>query len=323
MFDMVTRKKLYNEGTGSFKYVRFNGIPSDYTPIEYIEGTGTQYINTLYKPNNETGMKIVYQGTAWENTWIAATYDKDIITRFYLPRWASTGYKIWGWGVMGYFNFNIDGEEMALDRWISSLNFKNDRLAIVEDLTTGFRNQASLSTTGEPKGTGTISQMSTDIHILARYDNNNVVEKASAKFYSGQITQGDEIVHNFMPVLDSTGTPCLYDTITQQPFYNAGTGDFLYPSPTSAVTYSMRRLQAEYAKMTDTGIRRLYHTPIDYDGSIEDYAIENGYKRLIETESPNEEGKYYSFKWVETNDALTTEWFEIDPPQEEFFEENS
>lgn len=132
--------------------------------------------------------------------------------------------------------------------------------------------------------------------------------------------KNSKIIHELIPALDKTGTPCMFDLVTRKNFYNAGTGDFLYP--TTSTTYSLRRPQAEYAKMTDTGVRRLYHVPKDYEGSLEEYAVENNYKRLIETESPNEEGKYYSFRWVETDDTLTTEWFEVDPPQEELFEEN-
>lgn len=130
----------------------------------------------------------------------------------------------------------------------------------------------------------------------------------------------DKLTRHLIPTLDKTGTPCMFDLVTRKNFYNSGTGQFIYP--TTSATYSLRRPQAEWAKITDTGVHKIYHTPIGYEGSLEDYAIENGYKRLIETESPNEEGKYYSFKWVETDDTLTTEWFEIEPPQDEFIEEN-
>lgn len=33
---------------------------------------------------------------------------------------------------------------------------------------------------------------------------------------------------NLVPALDPSGRPCMYDTITKHPFYNAGTGEFLY-----------------------------------------------------------------------------------------------
>lgn len=33
---------------------------------------------------------------------------------------------------------------------------------------------------------------------------------------------------NLVPCLDPSGKPCMYDTVTQQPFYNQGTGEFGY-----------------------------------------------------------------------------------------------
>ena len=38
----------------------------------------------------------------------------------------------------------------------------------------------------------------------------------------------DKIIRNFVPALDTTNKPCLYDTVSKQPFYNHGTGEFLY-----------------------------------------------------------------------------------------------
>lgn len=34
-------------------------------------------------------------------------------------------------------------------------------------------------------------------------------------------------VRTFVPVLDTSGVPCMYDKVTQQPFYNSGTGSFI------------------------------------------------------------------------------------------------
>ena len=39
-------------------------------------------------------------------------------------------------------------------------------------------------------------------------------------FVEGQI--------NFIPALDQNGKPCMYDTISKQPFYNQGSGEFGY-----------------------------------------------------------------------------------------------
>lgn len=41
------------------------------------------------------------------------------------------------------------------------------------------------------------------------------------------LSREDEILLNLIPALDPSGRPCMYDTITRQPFYNRGTGEFL------------------------------------------------------------------------------------------------
>lgn len=38
----------------------------------------------------------------------------------------------------------------------------------------------------------------------------------------------DELIMNLLPCLDKNGKPCMYDTVSKQPFYNQGTGEFLY-----------------------------------------------------------------------------------------------
>ena len=45
------------------------------------------------------------------------------------------------------------------------------------------------------------------------------------RFY---ITRGGEYTLNLIPALDRNGTPCMYDTVSKQTFYNAGQGSFLY-----------------------------------------------------------------------------------------------
>ena len=46
--------------------------------------------------------------------------------------------------------------------------------------------------------------------------------------YYFKIYDNNELVRNFIPGLDPNGTPCLYDTVLKIPFYNSGTGEFLY-----------------------------------------------------------------------------------------------
>lgn len=124
-----------------------------------------------------------------------------------------------------------------------------------------------------------------------------------------------ELKGHYIPALDPTGAPCMYDIVTREAFYNAGTGDFLYPGKEEqATTYSLRKPRM-YAQKTEHGIRRLYHVPKGYNGTPEEYAAENGFKVLVETPQP-EEG-YWAPVWHEREDCIELEWVETEPPAEQ------
>jgi hypothetical protein len=106
----------------------------------------------------------------------------------------------------------------------------------------------------------------------------------------------------------------LFDLVSKKAYYNTGTGDFLYP--TESTTYSLRRVLPDWGQLTPHGLRRLYHAPAGYHGELYDYALENGYKPIVEPEKP-EEG-YWSPRWTETEDEIVLEWVEAEPPTDEF-----
>ena len=49
----------------------------------------------------------------------------------------------------------------------------------------------------------------------------------SAPIISETLT-GADVLRHFIPALDNSNRPCLYDLTTEQPYYNGGTGEFLY-----------------------------------------------------------------------------------------------
>lgn len=46
------------------------------------------------------------------------------------------------------------------------------------------------------------------------------------RLYEAHISSGEELTHSLIPALDPAGEPCTFDTVTKQPFYNAGAGSF-------------------------------------------------------------------------------------------------
>jgi hypothetical protein len=66
------------------------------------------------------------------------------------------------------------------------------------------------------------------------------------KVFSVNITQGIENIRKLIPVLDNTGTPCMFDKVSRQCFYNSGTGTFGYALKEQGTsrTYSLRNRSA-------------------------------------------------------------------------------
>ena len=136
------------------------------------------------------------------------------------------------------------------------------------------------------------------------------VNCTQAKVYSLTIKEDNKTVLNFIPCLNETGTPCMYDTITGKPFYNVGSGQFSYPAPSPTMTTDLENKL--YGKMTEHGIQKLYKTPDNYSGTIEDYVSEYGFKEIVEPPKP-EEG-YWTPEWTETDTQLILQWIETEPP---------
>ena len=52
--------------------------------------------------------------------------------------------------------------------------------------------------------------------------------QCTQRVFSMQMTQGDVMTRDLVPVLDADGTPCMFDKLSKTCFRNAGTGTFGY-----------------------------------------------------------------------------------------------
>ena len=57
---------------------------------------------------------------------------------------------------------------------------------------------------------------------------NYTVTPTRGRYYYLQIIQNGTLVRDFIPVLDWDDRPCMYDKVTDELYYNQGTGEFLY-----------------------------------------------------------------------------------------------
>ena len=180
-----------------------------YTPIEYLESSGTQWIDTLYKPNGLTSIEIEAQFLKIDAIyWIFGSRETASSNIFTL-------------GVNGPLNQYIFGYASNIGNGFSKIPevdtnkhfFKHDKGACYIDKTrydyktTDFQTQRNL-------------------YLFANNYTTNM-GKATARIYSCRIYDNNILIRDFIPALDENEIPCMLDLIEKKFYYNAGAGDFI------------------------------------------------------------------------------------------------
>jgi hypothetical protein len=273
------------------QYQEENTLPANFTQVEYIGSTGTQYIDTGLRYTSDD----VY----------SQTLELSIIDKISL---GNTGCNYIGWCSVQ------DGNYHMLNAGMTPIG---ERDIICNKFLDGERflyiNGSEVAR--QPIESGVFINIVAGIFSLGTHNNKwfSTNQNIKAKLYFAEFTKNNMLVRNMIPALDPTGAPCLYDLIEKKAYYNAGTGDFIYPS--EATTYSLRRVLPDWGKLTERGLKRLYHAPEGYTGELIDYALENGYKPIIEPEMPAE--GYWTPQWRETEDEIVLDWIETEAPEME------
>ena len=281
-----------------------NILPSGYTRLEYLESTGTEHINTWLKTTGSQKIGLDVLATSWANmNYVFGSENAAGNVAFsmnYFDGYGTAGRYRYG-SQAAYFQMNAHQLDVRY-RYVFDENvvYRNGEVAqFLEDFTftkeefTSER-ELKLFTCWHP-GSGLFKAAGKRVYSFSVFD------KAAGV-----------LLLNFIPALDETGAPCMFDTATRKAFYNAGSGDFIYPSTTA--TYSLRRVLPDWGKLTENGLRRLYHVPEGYEGDALQFAAENGFCPIVEEEQP-EEG-WWAPKWEENAGVIYLRWVETAPPEE-------
>ena len=181
-----------------------------YTPIEYLESTGTQYIDTGYIPNQDTGVKTkgVFNSVINKETTMFGSGQSFNNRVFELYIWDKEL-------SFNYFNKNyvIDsmtvGDTIVIDWNKNIINYSKNDGPYVEVVHQygDFVSPYNMLMFGYQRPTG--------------------IGKGKVKIYYFKIYDNGTLVRDFIPVLDTYGIPCMYDLVENKYYYNAGTGDFI------------------------------------------------------------------------------------------------
>lgn len=203
MLDRVSHTIYDNAGTGAFKY------PA--REVEYIESTGTQYIDTGIQPTDDYGYKIIntYTRGGGEQCAIGCMDNGNRFVGIYTSGSENQLSGAWGYYVGFLPNYPwTTGTILEV-----KCNYKNDRKIIID--------QTEMKDITDTHISGTISN---SIYIGARHYGTNIT-KMRGKIYGVEITNGQNVVADFIPAFKD-GQIGMYDKVGGVLKTNTGTGSF-------------------------------------------------------------------------------------------------
>ena len=205
-------------------------LPSEYQRVEYIESTGTQYIDTNFKPTTDTKVKCILasekMGTNQNIAYYGARTSPNDNTNF------------------GFINFR-ETKKLRFDRGGYTYSGKSNIVEagtfyeIIQDKNENYINGLKVS-----ESNGNFSNVNYNIFIFGINENGTYLEnsawtKDKISFKLFQIYNNSSLARNFIPCYSTinvinanenqctAGTIGMYDTVEGKFYTNNGTGEFL------------------------------------------------------------------------------------------------
>lgn len=248
-FDVMTidliNEKVYctRVGTGPDRELTLR-TPIVYNELDYIAGTGIQYIDTGYKyTNSKHKVEITFSDAVLgpdTPSWLTGSIDSSG-NRFGLAVQPS-GDKI-GIGLgtekAGTTSFIVDNPGST----------KTTLVLEADDSTHKFSYTGGSTEYVDTTYSGNSTNNFNEYIFAVNQIGNATFKPFTMKLYSYKMWDGDKLVRNFIPVELSTGEVGLYDLVESKFYDNAGSGKFV-PGYYGVTGYT----QLEYIKSTGTQV---------------------------------------------------------------------
>lgn len=189
-------------------------LPSGYTRLEYIESTGTQYIDTGFKPNNNTRVTM-------DAEYLTTTGTNPVLFGARTDASSKTFVLIYTSG-----KFRSDYNTVYTQTWdVTAMGRrifdKNRETTTIDGISQSYTNTAF--------------QGDYALYLLCLNQTGTARWFATARIYSCCIYDNGTVVRDYTPCMDSLGNVGLYDAVGGNFYSNAGTGDFA-AGPAAALT---------------------------------------------------------------------------------------
>ena len=195
-----------NEEDGYYHYGRlYDYIDKDgngYIEVEYLESTGTQYIDTGIIPKTNTKFIL-------DAKYVKTKNDEDFGVNDNNKRFHIGIYR-------GYFHFGVGSV------WKNVMPYDTERHVFYLDAYGNIKIDDNNYSTGSQL----LSNINLSIYLFSLHGLNG--RNVYSKLYSSKIYDGDTLIRDYIPVIDPSERPCLFDKVGKECYYNQGTGEFLY-----------------------------------------------------------------------------------------------
>ncbi len=189
------------------------------TRKQYLESTGTQYIDLNYIPKMNTGVKgrVVFTDTTPPDQYLIGSRDNTGNTRFWFGCSGSSSDI-----TKRFIRGNVGALQVSTIPVIAnkvsdfSFNYNGDRKTYWDEQVYTQSNAVTFTPTRS-------------WYLFCPNDRGDAQPalRAHTKLYYLQIYEGTELVRDYIPVLDFNNTPAMYDKVEKKLYHNKGTGDFL------------------------------------------------------------------------------------------------
>ena len=222
-------------------------LPDGYTEVQYIQSTGTQWINTGFKPN--------------QNTRAALTVDAKPSTAAAWLFGARNGNTDRTFGLLSFnsqyrSDYNNSTEEYSTVTPSGKFTVDKDKNVTKFNETIGVTAKSG------------VFQCTYPMFLFANNNAGTAAGFGSFKLYVCQLYDNGNLIRDFVPCIDPTGAVGLYDQVESKFYGNAGTGVFL-AGPLRATLpegyTQLEYIQSSGAQWIDTGFTPDQDTRIIYD----------------------------------------------------------
>ena len=201
-------KELSKDTEWIFQFVPGPKLPSGYKEVEYIQSSGTQYINTGFIPKYDS--RIVLD---------AEVTNSSIACALFGARGAASGTN-----PLANTLFSLSGGAIRSDYYgssVSSTTTVSGRTIFDKN-----KNVVSFGSNTITNNSSTASSNQT-LFLFAVQTAGSATLLATMKLYACQIYDNGTLVRDFYPCTNESGAVGLYDLVGKQFYSNAGTGAFV------------------------------------------------------------------------------------------------